>query len=120
MKCVLFSLQLSFFNSPGGILASIEDPDEQQFIQQTVEVFKGGHSSFWIGLYKTHKGLSIVLAPALFALLWGDFAAHVNKPKLVYPTYCTHPASKVLQRSKHLFPNSKRSGNVAPSLSLLL
>ncbi|XP_059201160.1 macrophage mannose receptor 1-like [Centropristis striata] len=40
----------------GGILASIEDPDEQQFIQSNVEIFQDSHSSFWIGLYKTHKG----------------------------------------------------------------
>uniref|UniRef100_A0A667XPX9 Mannose receptor, C type 1b n=1 Tax=Myripristis murdjan TaxID=586833 RepID=A0A667XPX9_9TELE len=40
----------------GGMLASIEDPLEQQFIQSNVETFKESHSSFWIGLYKTHKG----------------------------------------------------------------
>lgn len=66
--CVIFLTTIFFFYSQGGALASIEDPDEQQFIQQTVEVFKGSHSSFWIGLYKTHKGLLIVFAPALFAL----------------------------------------------------
>lgn len=40
----------------GGVLASIEDPAEQAFIQSSVNVFLGSHSSFWIGLYKTHKG----------------------------------------------------------------
>ncbi|KAK5860194.1 hypothetical protein PBY51_021689 [Eleginops maclovinus] len=40
----------------GGILASIEDPDEQLFLKNTVEMFKDSHSAFWIGLYKTHKG----------------------------------------------------------------
>ncbi|XP_017266596.1 macrophage mannose receptor 1-like [Kryptolebias marmoratus] len=40
----------------GGILASIEDPPEQQFIKSNVEVFQDSHSSFWIGLFKTHKG----------------------------------------------------------------
>ncbi|XP_037131941.1 macrophage mannose receptor 1b isoform X2 [Syngnathus acus] len=40
----------------GGYLASIEDPEEQTFIQSNVEVFHDSHSSFWIGLYKTHKG----------------------------------------------------------------
>ncbi|KAM9845227.1 macrophage mannose receptor 1b [Aulostomus maculatus] len=41
----------------GGMLASIEDPDEQAFIQSNVQIFKDGHNSFWIGLYKTHKGI---------------------------------------------------------------
>ncbi|CAJ1072733.1 macrophage mannose receptor 1-like isoform X1 [Xyrichtys novacula] len=40
----------------GGVLASIEDPDEQQFIKNHVEIFQDGHSSFWIGLFKTHQG----------------------------------------------------------------
>ncbi|XP_035860615.1 macrophage mannose receptor 1b isoform X2 [Sander lucioperca] len=40
----------------GGILASIEDPDEQQFIKSNLERFQDSHSAFWIGLYKTHKG----------------------------------------------------------------
>ncbi|XP_019969273.2 macrophage mannose receptor 1b [Paralichthys olivaceus] len=41
----------------GGILASIEDPSEQQFIKSNVEIFQDSHSAFWIGLYKTHKGI---------------------------------------------------------------
>nr|XP_046265197.1 macrophage mannose receptor 1-like [Scatophagus argus] len=40
----------------GGILASIEDHDEQQFIKGNLEIFQESHSAFWIGLYKTHKG----------------------------------------------------------------
>ncbi|XP_070700689.1 macrophage mannose receptor 1-like [Pempheris klunzingeri] len=40
----------------GGILASIEDPEEQQFIKSNVELFQDSHSAFWVGLYKTHKG----------------------------------------------------------------
>ncbi|XP_078120279.1 macrophage mannose receptor 1-like isoform X1 [Sander vitreus] len=40
----------------GGILASIEDTDEQQFIKSNLERFQDSHSAFWIGLYKTHKG----------------------------------------------------------------
>ncbi|XP_042352885.1 macrophage mannose receptor 1-like isoform X2 [Plectropomus leopardus] len=39
-----------------GRLASIEDPSEQEFIQSNIDMFKDSHSSFWIGLYKTHKG----------------------------------------------------------------
>ncbi|KAM8838452.1 macrophage mannose receptor 1-like isoform 2-T2 [Synchiropus picturatus] len=41
----------------GGSLASIMDPDEQVFIASNVEIFKDSHSSFWIGLFKTHKGV---------------------------------------------------------------
>ncbi|XP_029970822.1 macrophage mannose receptor 1-like isoform X2 [Salarias fasciatus] len=40
----------------GGILASIEDPAEQQFIKSNVEIFQDSHSSFWIGLFKTYQG----------------------------------------------------------------
>uniref|UniRef100_A0A3B4UK92 Mannose receptor, C type 1b n=1 Tax=Seriola dumerili TaxID=41447 RepID=A0A3B4UK92_SERDU len=40
----------------GATLASIEDPSEQQFIQNNVNIYKDSESSFWIGLYKTHKG----------------------------------------------------------------
>lgn len=38
------------------MLASIEDPDEQKFIENRVEIFQDSISDFWIGLYKTHKG----------------------------------------------------------------
>uniref|UniRef100_A0A3B4XF49 Mannose receptor, C type 1b n=1 Tax=Seriola lalandi dorsalis TaxID=1841481 RepID=A0A3B4XF49_SERLL len=40
----------------GATLTSIEDPSEQQFIQNNVNIYKDGESAFWIGLYKTHKG----------------------------------------------------------------
>ncbi|TMS09857.1 Macrophage mannose receptor 1 [Larimichthys crocea] len=40
----------------GGILASIGDPEEHKFINNNIETFKDSHTSFWIGLYKTHKG----------------------------------------------------------------
>lgn len=40
----------------GGGLASIEDPSEQEFIKKNLEVFQSAHNSFWVGLYKTHKG----------------------------------------------------------------
>ncbi|XP_076004152.1 macrophage mannose receptor 1b isoform X2 [Genypterus blacodes] len=40
----------------GGVLASIEDPSEQEFIKSTVELLQDSQSSFWLGLYKTHKG----------------------------------------------------------------
>ncbi|XP_010784526.1 macrophage mannose receptor 1-like [Notothenia coriiceps] len=42
--------------STGGSLASIEHPFEQDFIQSNTHIFKDSHSSFWIGLFKTHKG----------------------------------------------------------------
>ena len=40
----------------GGSLASIEDPFEQEFIQSNANIFKDSHTSFWIGLFQTHKG----------------------------------------------------------------
>ena len=52
---------LQYYNIPiifeGGALASIEDPDEQQFIQDQLSILSDGQSSFWIGLYKTHAGI---------------------------------------------------------------
>ncbi|KAM3850436.1 macrophage mannose receptor 1-like [Diretmus argenteus] len=39
-----------------GTLASIENPSEQSFIKNKTEMYKDSQSSFWIGLYKTHKG----------------------------------------------------------------
>ncbi|XP_041804638.1 macrophage mannose receptor 1-like [Chelmon rostratus] len=40
----------------GGSLASIEDPSEQDFIQSNAKMFEDSQASFWIGLYKTHRG----------------------------------------------------------------
>ncbi|KAG9348011.1 hypothetical protein JZ751_004030 [Albula glossodonta] len=40
----------------GATLASIEDPVEANFIQQYLELFHDGSKSFWIGLYKNHRG----------------------------------------------------------------
>ncbi|KAK2822605.1 hypothetical protein Q5P01_022670 [Channa striata] len=40
----------------GGTLASIEDPFEQVFIETNLKTYEDSHSSFWIGLYKTHRG----------------------------------------------------------------
>lgn len=51
-----FLKQDSFLCCEGGMLASIEDPDEQKFIENRVEIFQDSISDFWIGLYKTHKG----------------------------------------------------------------
>ncbi|KAF3698792.1 Macrophage mannose receptor 1 [Channa argus] len=41
----------------GGTLASIEDPYEQSFIERNLKTFQDSHRAFWIGLYKTHKGV---------------------------------------------------------------
>ncbi|XP_029309189.1 macrophage mannose receptor 1-like [Cottoperca gobio] len=41
----------------GGSLASIEDPLEQAFIQSNIKMYEDSQNSFWIGLYKTHKGM---------------------------------------------------------------
>ncbi|XP_042284935.1 macrophage mannose receptor 1-like [Thunnus maccoyii] len=40
----------------GGTLASIEEPKEQEFIKSYLKTFEDSHTSFWIGLYKTHRG----------------------------------------------------------------
>ncbi|KAJ0011983.1 hypothetical protein NQD34_012958 [Periophthalmus magnuspinnatus] len=40
----------------GGRLASIEDPSEQEFIEGNVKLYKDAHTSFWVGLFKSHKG----------------------------------------------------------------
>nr|XP_061795005.1 macrophage mannose receptor 1-like [Nerophis lumbriciformis] len=60
----------------GGHLASIEDPDEQAFIQSNLEMFQDSHSSFWIGLYKTHKGIWLWLDKTVMDYTnWGMDAA---------------------------------------------
>uniref|UniRef100_A0A4W6EZB1 Mannose receptor, C type 1b n=1 Tax=Lates calcarifer TaxID=8187 RepID=A0A4W6EZB1_LATCA len=41
----------------GGNLVSIEDPSEQEFILSNLKIYQDSHTSFWIGLYKTHQGL---------------------------------------------------------------
>ncbi|XP_042352881.1 macrophage mannose receptor 1-like isoform X2 [Plectropomus leopardus] len=40
----------------GGTLASIEDPTEQAFIKVNAQLYRDSEHSFWIGLYKTHRG----------------------------------------------------------------
>uniref|UniRef100_A0A3P9IWG7 Mannose receptor, C type 1b n=1 Tax=Oryzias latipes TaxID=8090 RepID=A0A3P9IWG7_ORYLA len=40
----------------GGMIVSIEDPSEQDFIETELQNYKDQHNSFWLGLYKTHKG----------------------------------------------------------------
>uniref|UniRef100_A0A3Q3MGQ0 Mannose receptor, C type 1b n=1 Tax=Labrus bergylta TaxID=56723 RepID=A0A3Q3MGQ0_9LABR len=40
----------------GGSLVSIEDPSEQVFIQSQINVYDDSQPSYWIGLYKTHRG----------------------------------------------------------------
>ncbi|XP_034558610.1 macrophage mannose receptor 1-like [Notolabrus celidotus] len=40
----------------GGSLVSIADPSEQAFILSIIQVFKDSQDTYWIGLYKTHRG----------------------------------------------------------------
>ncbi|XP_060901039.1 macrophage mannose receptor 1-like [Labrus mixtus] len=40
----------------GGSLVSIEDPSEQVFIHRQIQVYDDSQRSYWIGLYKTHRG----------------------------------------------------------------
>ncbi|XP_034038309.1 macrophage mannose receptor 1-like [Thalassophryne amazonica] len=39
-----------------GALTSIENPDEQQFIQTQLKRFEDSHNSFWIGLFQNQRG----------------------------------------------------------------
>lgn len=55
--CLVVVTTRLFFCCEGGILASIEDFDEQKFIKSQMEKFIGSETSFWIGIYKTHKGI---------------------------------------------------------------
>ncbi|XP_038573591.1 macrophage mannose receptor 1-like [Micropterus salmoides] len=57
----------------GGTLASIEDPFEQAFIKDSIDRYKDMHESFWIGLYKTHKGMWMWLdKTAMDYTNWGE------------------------------------------------
>ncbi|XP_056149770.1 macrophage mannose receptor 1b [Lampris incognitus] len=40
----------------GGVLASVEDPFEQEFIKSNIELLRDSQESFWIGLFKSHDG----------------------------------------------------------------
>ncbi|XP_037537284.1 macrophage mannose receptor 1-like [Nematolebias whitei] len=39
----------------GGMLASIEDPNEQEFIYSNIKTYEDRYKSFWTGLFKNHK-----------------------------------------------------------------
>ncbi|XP_042353789.1 macrophage mannose receptor 1-like isoform X2 [Plectropomus leopardus] len=41
----------------GGALASIEHPSEQQFLHENIQMFQDRVNSFWVGLYRTHRGM---------------------------------------------------------------
>uniref|UniRef100_A0A672G195 Mannose receptor C-type 1 n=1 Tax=Salarias fasciatus TaxID=181472 RepID=A0A672G195_SALFA len=49
----------------GASLLSIQDPAENLFIQQNLELLHDGAKSFWIGLYKTNNGENIMRNTAL-------------------------------------------------------
>lgn len=51
INCNFMSLGLS-----GASLVSIQDPVEETFIQQSIELLQDSAKSFWIGLYKSHDG----------------------------------------------------------------
>ncbi|KAJ3595076.1 hypothetical protein NHX12_004381 [Muraenolepis orangiensis] len=56
METIEWANAASACSRHGGALVSIENPDEQNFIQNQVRIFGDYESSFWIGLYKTHSG----------------------------------------------------------------
>ncbi|XP_073347649.1 macrophage mannose receptor 1-like [Pagrus major] len=41
----------------GAALASIEDPDEQEFINSNIQIFQDSEQAFWIGLFKTRRDM---------------------------------------------------------------
>ncbi|XP_013873795.1 macrophage mannose receptor 1 isoform X2 [Austrofundulus limnaeus] len=41
----------------GGMLVSIEDTFEQQFIKRNIEIFQDSHPSYWLGLFTTKNGV---------------------------------------------------------------
>uniref|UniRef100_A0AAZ1WYV4 Mannose receptor, C type 1b n=1 Tax=Oreochromis aureus TaxID=47969 RepID=A0AAZ1WYV4_OREAU len=46
----------------GGMLASIEDSSEQEFLESNLRTFQDSYTSFWIGLFKNHfKGESLFI-----------------------------------------------------------
>lgn len=57
MKILLFCC----FCHEGGSLVSIGGPDEQQFIQSNMEIFKDTDVLFWIGLFENHDGIMTFL-----------------------------------------------------------
>ena len=59
----------------GGALASIVDPEEQNFIQDQLLILSDGQSSFWIGLYKTHAGIEFTSNQKLFVY---PFLLHIK------------------------------------------
>lgn len=84
----------------GGLLASIEDPAEQQFLKTNVEVLQDSHSSFWVGLFKNHQGIIRLFAPA-----WEKFnknlltnltltgtiqTGHINQPQWMQTSLQLH------------------------------
>lgn len=66
----------SFSFCQGASLASIEDPSEQEFIKKHLKIFEDSHSSFWIGLFKNHRGTVNCLWLKLLLLLLLELFSH--------------------------------------------
>ena len=92
-SCNIYSVivGIRLFFCEGGVLASIEDPAEQQFLKSNVEIFLDRHSSFWIGLYKTHKGINTLRKISFQKSLLTKISLGKNKSdkpivkKILYP-----------------------------------
>ena len=89
----------------GGILASIEDPEEQTFIQDQVSILADGQSSFWIGLYKTHAGIG--------------FTKIEIKSSMFTPFYCILGSSILLYFLLILFGETFGSNNILQVFAIL-
>lgn len=57
-KTAMLLFFVCLFLCLGGDLVSIEDPSEQQYIKNYIEILQDSHSSFWLGLYKNHAGIT--------------------------------------------------------------
>ncbi|MED6232568.1 hypothetical protein ATANTOWER_032477 [Ataeniobius toweri] len=97
----------------GGVLTSIEDPSEQQFLQSNIEVFQDSHTSFWIGLFKTHKGLWAWLDKTVLDYTnWGqdepdsDFGAIRTTDGTWSSGRRWHDRSYICKTPKVMFPDS--------------
>ncbi|XP_036377634.1 macrophage mannose receptor 1-like [Megalops cyprinoides] len=80
----------------GASLASIEDPVEASFVNQNLELLQDGSKSFWIGLYKNHKG----------EWLWID-----NKP-VDYTNWESGEPSPASEECVEIYSDSFRWNNV--------
>lgn len=97
-----------FFFPEGGSLLSIEDPSEQAFINSYIQVFKDNFDAFWIGLYKTHRGMLTCIVCSIMTTTFLEYSviAHatlrsiqrvnlITKEQRVFDMKLNHPYNSV-------------------------